>query len=112
MDIPPEIETVDKFLEELKSRCGLIPDIEVVQRRKNLEFIEKSGITREEIVDIIFHKLSKKHYKKGPTPERDNRFPPGIYYEFIYHWEKYDIFIKIKIFLENFRYPICISFHD
>jgi len=112
MKIPPELDTVEKFLDELRSICGLIPDIDILQRLKNVDFIQRSGITKDEINDIIFNRLNKTHYKSGPETEKDKNFPLGVVFSFIYQWEKYEIYIKIKIFIRERRTAICISFHD
>ncbi|MHB2154489.1 hypothetical protein ACX8XN_08840 [Calditrichota bacterium GD2] len=112
--IPPEYDTVDKFLEELRAICGLKPHIFIVQRPKNLNFLEKSGLTITEVEEIIFNKLNTSHYKKGPEMERDRDKPEGIVYAFHYQWNEYQIYIKLKIITINKDrpYAICLSFHD
>ena len=112
MNIPPELGTVEKFLEELGAISGLFPSITILSRRKNNDFIQKSGITEEEINDIIFKKLNKTHYKSGPEQDRDRQFPSGVLYTFVYPWQKYKIYIKIKILIRGRRSAICLSFHD
>jgi len=112
MTIPPDLDTVEKFLDELRAICGLRPNIDILQRNKNREFIQRSGITENEINEIIFVALNPGYYKSGPETEQDNRFPPGVIYKFNYQWKSFEIYIKIKIFIAERRTAICMSFHD
>ena len=112
MKVPPEYDTVEKFLDELRAICGLIPHIQIILRPKNIEFIERSGLTQKEIEDIIFNKLNKNHLRNGPELERNKNHKEGIIYTFRYQWQGYDIYIKLKIIIGDRPYAICLSFHD
>ncbi|RMI13592.1 MAG: hypothetical protein D6681_05790 [Calditrichaeota bacterium] len=112
-EIPPDLQNVEDFLDELRSICGLTPDIDIVSRKKNTDFIEKIGLSKEEINDIIFKKLKSEHCVKGPQPEADPKFDDGVVYVFKYSHEEYTIYIKLKIYVKAYaRTAICLSFHE
>jgi len=111
--IPPgKRKEIEKFLEDF--RCCSRPNVEIADYKKNDRFIANSGITQEEVREILLEKLSWEHYKKGPEPERNPNHPQGIVYHFVYHWESYDIYIKLKVYDNKLGQlsAICISFHD
>ncbi len=113
MNIPPEKkEEIENFLEDFRS-CSR-PRVEIADYDKNDIFFANSGITMEEVQEILLEKLSWKHYKKGPEPEKNPNFPQGIVYHFVYPWENIEIYIKLKVFYNKLGQmsAICISFHD
>lgn len=113
MKIPPgKIKEIEKFLEDF--RCCSRPRVNFAEYDKNDIFFANSGISPQEVQEILLKKLSWKHYKKGPEPERNPNHPQGIVYHFIYPWENYEIYIKLKIFYNKLGQmsAICISFHD
>ena len=114
MDIPPELNTAEGFLDEFRA-CKRVYGIQLNWNYfKNREFAEKSGITEEEIQQILLEKLGPENYKKGPTEERNiEHYAPGIIYEFIYPWQGYRIYFKLKIAIRgNSRISFCMSCHD
>ena len=113
MDIPPELKDVQKFLEEFRA-CRGFGDISINRRYyKNIDFIQKSGITIEEIEEILIKELGPQHYKKGPEQEINQSYPEGVIYHFNFNWENYKIYIKLKIIIRGSqRTSYCMAFHD
>ena len=114
--IPSELETVEKFLIEFRACCP--PDgPHIVKRDKNNEFIEKCGITPAEIRDILLKKLSESHNKKEPQNDPSSEHSNGVTYVFLYPWQEYTIYIKLKAPFREYERStpygcVCISFHD
>lgn len=112
MSISPELKNqIEDFLEDFREDAGTSPDI--ADRDNYDDFRIRSGISFDEMREILLKKLSSSHYLAGPEPERDPKFPQGIIYKFIYPWENYEIYIKLKIYYHlGFKIGICLSFHD
>jgi len=111
MNVPPELQDAESFLEEF--RACTWGDVVWSRYYKNTDFIEQSGITKEEINDIILVRLNKSHRKKGPEEERDSTHPDGIIYVFEYPWESKTLYIKLKIMIKGTqRMTLCMSFHE
>lgn len=112
MKVPPELEKVEDFLDQFR-QCSR-PEVSISQYYKNLDFIQKSGITIEEIKEILLEKLSAQHYYKGPESDIDSMQDEGIIYHFKYSWEDFEIYIKLKVSLKSKEWwtAICLSIHD
>lgn len=116
MSIPPELSTVDKFLEEFRASCP-VDGPYIVDRDEYTEFVEESGIQDSEITKIVLEDLNNSHYYRGPTEERSNIYTQGIIYEFKYRWENFMIYIKLKVPIQTSLRSdplgcLCLSFHD
>ena len=88
MDIPPELMNPEGFLDEFRACSGVYGVQLKWNYFKNERFRDKSGITEDEIQEILLKKLGAEHYKRGPTEERNiEDHSPGVIYEFIYPWK-------------------------
>ncbi|BCD27129.1 MULTISPECIES: hypothetical protein [Bacillus] len=83
-------------------------------RKKNMDFINSNGISIE---DALWHveQLTYEEYYRGPSDEKDNRFPPGDYWEFGIPEDFCDlsmeVYVKIKELL-HVDNMMCMSFHE
>lgn len=119
MKTPPELNNVKRFLDEFHTCTTYNPrrkKFEPVFNRiyhKNIDFIQRSEISEEEIMDILMNKLNASHYYKGPEPELNHNYPDGVVYHFKYDWEGYNVYIKLKVIIKGSeRMSLCMSFHD
>jgi hypothetical protein len=111
--IPPDLNTVEKFLEAFRAHSH--PDGPIINRQyhKNKEFFEKSGIDRSTVRNILLGQLGPQHYVAGPDVERDPHYDFGVIYVFKYQWQEYELYIKLKIIIHKGVWlSYCISFHD
>jgi hypothetical protein len=116
VSIPPDLNTVEKFLEEFRASCP-VDGPYIVDRDEYTEFIEESGIQDSEITKIVLENLNKSHYFKGPNKDRSNVHVEGIIYEFKYRWDDYIIYVKLKVPIQNSLRTdplgcLCLSFHE
>jgi len=113
MSISPALKKeVEEFLRDFRE-CSKPYNIFLVERDKNDDFFIRSGITKNEIQQILYNELSAKHYIKGPEQELDPNHPRGIVYFFKFPWEDYQIYIKLKISERvGIKLGTCLSFHD
>ena len=113
MDIPPELMNPEGFLNEFRGCAGVYGVQLNWNYFKNKRFRDKSGITEDEIQEILLKKLRPEHCRRGPMEERNiEDHPPGVIYEFIYSWKSYKIYFKLKIAIEgSFRVSLCMSCH-
>jgi hypothetical protein len=99
---------VSDFLRQFKKIATSGRGIDIVNRRKNLEFLSKLGLTRKNCKDEILN-LSIADYCEGPKPDKDK---PGEIWEFGRLIRNQEVYIKLKI-AQVGREMIakCISFH-
>jgi|AntRauTorckE6833_2_1112554.scaffolds.fasta_scaffold100395_2 hypothetical protein len=97
---------VEFFLLKVKSILNKPKKIQFIPRRKNLDALNKHGLS---IKDIKFYikRLEVKDYFKGPTKDRDRS---GYVWEFGKMINNTMFYIKIKIKKEKLL--CCLSFHD
>ncbi|MGL4820838.1 MAG: hypothetical protein ACRC5C_12780 [Bacilli bacterium] len=82
------------------------------QRRKNMDFLNEEGISIDDALSFVYQ-LVYVDYFRGPTCERDARFPPGEFWEFgiTEFAESGEVYVKLKEFL-NYDGIMCLSFHQ
>lgn len=80
----------------------------MVNRDKNIEFINKLGFNNNDI-KIIILKLLPIH-SKNKKAEKDDSGHPGFIYKFQFPYESYKIYIKIRYHPPD--EVVCISFHN
>jgi len=110
---PPELNPVKNFLEEYRACAGSEPYI--ISNSKNRKFLESSGITYKEVYDILKKHLSPEHCYAGPEDDDNPGRPLGAVYKFKYPWNEYEIYIKLKVPLDEkirWKATICFSFHE
>lgn len=77
--------------------------------------MEYSGITLQEIYDILKIHLTPEHCYAGPEDDDVPTRPAGAVYKFKYLWNEYLIYIKLKVANdETIRIgtTVCFSFHE
>lgn len=106
------IEQIEAFL--LKSKCSINEgELRLIPRKKSLEILNKLGISIKDAITMV-EELTYRDYYRGPTDERDPKFPSGELWEFgieLEFDEFVDIYVKLKDIL-NQKKMICLSFHE
>lgn len=78
-----------------------------IERKKNIEFLRRNGLTIDDLLLILFD-LSSSDYVSGPENDRDTH--KGAIWKFKYNMDGINIYIKI-----NYNPPNdinIISFHE
>ncbi len=97
-----------KFLKEFKIIATKGRGIDIVSRRKNLDFLAKLGLTKRNCKDEILS-LSVADYCDGPKLDKDR---PGEIWEFGKRILGQNVYIKLKIAqVGKERIAKCLSFH-
>lgn len=104
-------------IDDINSLLGKAQDriehgsVSFVERHKNMTFLNRMGIS---IDDALFMVTILKHtdYYRGPTPERDSKYPPGDMWEFGIPEElSEEVYVKLKE-LHLCEDVLCMSFHN
>jgi len=113
LNYPSDLVPVERFLEEYRACAGSNPY--VLKNNKNRTFFESSGITAQQINDILNIHLKSEHCYAGPEMDADHTRPAGAVYKFKYPWNEYTIYIKLKVPNDEklrLKATICFSFHE
>lgn len=80
----------------------------IVRTRKNIEFMRKYQLGKEDVKDIIIN-LSVKDCFSGPEEDRDKKYK-GWIFKFCPMYNGIKLYIKIRI--ESIDKSICLSVHE
>ncbi|TDA67828.1 MAG: hypothetical protein D9V47_09975 [Clostridia bacterium] len=98
--------SVKGFLADLQ--VALQEGFYLVPRKKNLESLALTGLTIQEVKDII-QGLTAADYCRGPEEELDPRYPEGDVWLFEVTYLEVQYYVKLKI--EDGRVK-CLAFHE
>lgn len=113
--MPATYNQIQRFLADFKTAVKTF--LNVIPRRKNLEFLLKHGLTAQQREDMILG-LQVRDYVKGPESDDKSRGPKTLWF-FGSEYEKLAIYIKLELIEEKdeetgvvVKHAICLGFHE